>query len=210
MLPMRFRALYPLAWLVLSVAGSVHAGPPAPGENVITPAPRDDRFTFSYETSVNLGIDNPNNYIINPQIFELRWQPRHTESFFHTSFTFTQEFVFGAAAVAFLQGPEHHYFGLGVGPRWIYSRTGSRWSIHFDGRLYAGFIDSSGPPHGQGQDLTFMPTVAGGVLYQINPRQQVGLSLFYEHFSNAGMSEPQIHNVGLNSVGPMLEYNVTF
>ena len=55
-----------------------------------------------------------------------------------------------------------------------------------------------------------MPTVAGGVLYQTTSRQQIGLSLFYEHFSNAGMSEPQIHNVGLNSVGPMFEYNVSF
>ena len=36
----------------------------------------------AYETAVNLGINNPNNYIINPQIFELRWQPYHAEQFF--------------------------------------------------------------------------------------------------------------------------------
>ncbi len=55
-----------------------------------------------------------------------------------------------------------------------------------------------------------MPTVTGGVLYAVSPRQKIGLSLFYEHFSNAGMSEPERHNVGLNSVGPMFEYNVSF
>ncbi len=200
-------------WLLASIfcmAAALRAGPPTPDKSMVTNPDRDDRFSFAYETSINLGIDNPNNYIINPQILEVRWQPFHAKPFFNTPFVFVQEFAFGAAAVAFLQGPEHHYFGLGVGPRWLYTKPGSHWSIHFDGRLYAGFIDSSGPPHGQGQDLTFMPTVNGGVLYAVSPRQEIGLSLFYEHFSNAGMSEPERHNVGLNSVGPMFEYNVSF
>ncbi len=64
--------------------------------------------------------------------------------------------------------------------------------------------------YGQGEDLTFSPMVNGGVLYQVSPRQKIGLSLLYEHFSNAGLSEPEVRNEGLNTVGPMFEYNVSF
>ena len=188
----------------------LRAGPPTPDKDMVVSSDHDDRFQFAYETAINLGINNPNNYIINPQIFELRWQPWKAEQFFHTPFVFIRQWEVTGAAVPFLQGPEHHYFGLGIGTRLIYTRPGSHWSIFVDGKFIAGFIDSSGPPKGQGEDLTFSPMVNGGVLYQIDPRQKLGLSLLYEHFSNAGLSEPAVHNEGLNTVGPMLEYNVSF
>ena len=211
--PSRWRALRLLILVAFLAAGPgprLHAGPIPPDKTVEAAPERDDRFQFAYETAVNLGINNPNNYIINPQIFELRWQPWHAEQFFHTPFVFIRQWEVAAAAVPFLQGPEHHYFGIGVGTRLIYTKPGSHWSLFVDGKLLVGFIDASGPPYGQGEDLTFSPMVNGGVLYQVSPRQKIGLSLFYEHFSNAGLSEPEVHNEGLNTVGPMLEYNVSF
>ena len=212
MIPSRQWALYLLIFVAILVPCSgtrLFAGPP-PDKDVVAAPDLDDRFQFAYETAVNLGINNPNNYIINPQIFELRYQPFHTEQFFHTPFTFTRQWEIAAAAVPFLQGPEHHYFGFGVGTRLIYGKPGSHWSIFVDGKLLVGAIDSSGPPHGQGEDLTFSPMVNAGVLYEFTPRQKIGLSLLYEHFSNAGLSEPEVRNEGLNTVGPMLEYNVSF
>ena len=213
MSPSRARALCLLTCLALVIPGPcalLHAGPDVTDKAVEVVPDRDDRFQFAYETAVNLGINNPNNYIINPQIFELRWQPWKAEPFFHTPFVFIRQWEIAAAAVPFLQGPEHHYFGFGVGTRLIYTKPGSHWSLFVDGKLIVGFIDASGPPHGQGEDLTFSPMVNSGVLYQISPRQKIGLSLFYEHFSNAGLSEPEVRNEGLNTVGPMIEYNVSF
>lgn len=171
---------------------------------------RDDRFQFADETAINFGVNNPNHYVINPHFFSVRWQPKAAESFFHTPILFIQQFELTAAVVPFWQGPEHHYFGGGVGTRLIYTKEGSRWSLFVGGRLLVGAIDSSGPPHGQGQDLTFSPTVSGGLLYQINAKQRVSLGLLYEHFSNAGMSEPEAPNIGLNTLGPVLEWNVSF
>ena len=213
MIPSRLRAFCLSScflFLALCPGPRCHAGPPTSDKAVEVVPPPDDRFQFSYETAINLGINNPNNYIINPQIFEVRFQPRKAEQFFHTPFTFSHQWEVTGVAVPFLQGPEHHYFGLGIGTRLVYTKPGSHWSIFVDGKFVAGFIDASGPPHGQGEDLTFSPMVNGGVLYEISPRQKIGLSLFYEHFSNAGLSEPEVRNEGLNTIGPMIEYNVSF
>ncbi len=196
---------------VLILTPPSRAGDAAPSP---TPAPlvasHEDRFQFAYETAVNFGINNPNDYIINPSFFSLRWQPRKTQQFFHTPFTFTQQFELTAAVVPFWRGAENYYFGAGVGTRLLYSMPGSRWSIFVGGRLYVGTTDSTGAPHGLGEDLTFSPTVSGGLLYQVSGKQRIGLSLLYEHFSNAGLSEPEVKNVGLNTVGPMLEWNYSF
>jgi hypothetical protein len=39
---------------------------------------------------------------------------------------------------------------------------------------------------------------------------KVSLGALYEHFSNAGLSEPQVKNVGLNTIGPKFEFNYSF
>ena len=159
---------------------------------------------------MGFGIDNPNHYVTNPQVLTLRWQPRPTEQFFHTPFTFAHQFGVGAVIVPIWQGPEHHYFGLAISTRLIYGKTGSRFSVYLDGQFAVGDIDSSGPPHGQGEDLTFSALVSAGVQYQITPRQRISFGLLYEHFSNGGLSEPQEPNIGLNLLGPKFEWRVAF
>ena len=83
--PTRSRAyclLTIIAIFALSPVSHMRAGPDPTDKTVEAAPDRDDRFQFAYETAINLGINNPNNYIINPQIFELRWQPWHAEQFF--------------------------------------------------------------------------------------------------------------------------------
>lgn len=199
-----------ICWAVLTGGAlRVLAGDPTPPP-LATPPPHDDRFTFAYETAVNFGINNPNHYVINPHILSLRWQPYHTEQFFHTDFTFARQFEINAVAVPFWHGPEQHYFGGGVGTRLVYGKTGSHFSVWFEGRLVVGAIDSSGPPYGQGEDLTFSPMGSGGVMYEVTGRQKISLGVLYEHFSNAGLSEPEKPNIGLNTIGPLFEWNISF
>jgi hypothetical protein len=198
----------------VSGAASLRAGenpaptppPPAP----VAPAPDWYRFEFGFESGVTFGIDNPNHYITTPEILTLRWQPKPPEQFFHTPFTFSRQYLLSADFVAIPRGPEDHYFGLGVGLRAIWAKPGTPYSIYADGRFVVGAIDSSGPPAGQGQDLTFSPLVGLGVQYQLNHRMKVSLGALYEHFSNAGLSEPQVKNVGLNTIGPKFEFNYSF
>ena len=190
-------------------AGDVAA--PAPTPASLLPAEHDDdRFQFSYETAICFDLNNPNNYIINPHLLILRWQPTHTEQFFHTPITFTRQYEVNADIVPFWQGPEQHYFGGGVGIRLLYGKTGSNFAFYIEGRLAVGAIDSSGPPHGEGQDLTFNPMGDLGIMYNATGRQKVSLGILYSHFSNAGLSEPERPNIGINTLGPMLEWNVSF
>ena len=190
---------------------SVRAGAPA------SPAPlthasddEDDRFEFAYESAVTFDLNNPNHYITNPHILLVRWQPYHTEQFFHTNFTFTRQFEVNTMLIPFWHGPEQHYFGGGVGVRLIYGKTGSKFSMYLQGRLGVGAIDSSGPPHGEGQDLTFCPMGSIGVTYKASRYQKVSLGVLYEHFSNAGLSEPERPNIGINTLGPTVEWSISF
>jgi hypothetical protein len=201
-------------WLIVGLlalaAPASRAGENPPPVPLPPPAPAWNRFDFSFETGVTFGIDNPNHYITTPQILTLAWQPKPPEQFFHTPLTFSRQYLVSADAVAIPRGPEDHYFGLGVGVRAILAKPGTPFSVYFDGRFIVGAIDSSGPPAGQGQDLTFSPLVSAGVQYTITHRLKVGIGCIYEHFSNAGFSEPQVKNVGLNTVGPKFEFDYAF
>jgi hypothetical protein len=210
-----------LSWLHAGLLACLLSGPvlragenppPAPTPPPVTPPPQPawSRFEFAFETGVTFGIDNPNHYITTPQLLTLRWQPKPPEQFFHTPFTFSRQWLLSADFVAIPQGPEDHYFGLGVGVRAVMAKPGSRFSVYYEGRFVVGAIDSSGPPAGQGQDLTFSPLVDAGVQYEINRRIKVDVGFLYEHFSNGGLSEPQVHNVGLNTVGPKFEFSYSF
>ena len=191
-------------------AGDLAAPAPSPAPAPLVNNHDDDRFQFAFETAICFDLNNPNNYIINPYLLILRWQPTHTEQFFHTPITFTRQYEINADLVPFYNGPEHHYFGGGVGVRLLYGKTGSNFSFFIEGRLAVGAIDSTGPPHGEGQDLTFNPMGDLGIMYQVAKRQKVSLGVMYSHFSNAGLSEPERPNIGINTLGPMLEWNVSF
>ncbi len=175
------------------------------------PEPAWHPFSASFETAALLGVNNFNDYQTAPQIISLRYQRRPPEQFFHTPLTFGQEWALSAVVVPFTHGLETHYFGLGVGPRLIFGLPhDSPFSIYVDGRFACGVIDSTGKPGGQGQDFTFSALSSLGVLYQLNPRAKLGAAFFYEHFSNGGLSEPQMRNTGLDTVGPSLSLSYSF
>ena len=186
-------------------AGETPLPPPPP-----VPAPDRDPFEFAVESGVLFGLDNPNHYVTAPEILTLRWQRKPPEQFFHTPFTFSQQWEISAVIVAIPRGPESHYFGFGLGPRIVLAKPGSRFSLYIDGRFVVGAIDSSGPPAGQGEDLTFSALVGTGLDYAINRRMKVSAGFLYEHFSNAGLSEPQVPNIGLNTIGPKFEFSYSF
>ena len=207
--------------LVLFLAGNLLGTPRSRAGDTAAPAPSpapaplvnlhdDDRFQFAFENAICFDLNNPNHYVINPYLLILRWQPTHTEQFFHTPITFTRQYEVNADLVPFWRGPEQHYFGGGVGVRLLYGKTGSNFSFFIEGRLAVGGIDSSGPPHGEGQDLTFNPMGDLGIMYNATGRQKVSLGVMYSHFSNAGLSEPERPNIGINTLGPMVEWNVSF
>ena len=191
-------------------AGDPAAPAPSPAPASLVNTHDDDRFQFAFENAICFDLNNPNHYVINPYLLILRWQPTHTEQFFHTPITFTRQYEVNADIVPFWRGPEQHYFGGGVGVRLLYGKTGSHFSFFIEGRLAVGGIDSSGPPHGEGQDLTFNPMGDLGIMYRVANRQQVSLGVLYSHFSNAGLSEPERPNIGINTLGPMVEWNFKF
>ena len=204
-------------WLSLSLLACLFAGrsvragennPPPPP--MPPPTPAWSRFAFAFETGVTFGIDNPNHYITTPEILTLRWQPQPPEQFFHTPFTLSRQWTWSVEAVAIPRGPEDHYFGTGPGVRAVFGKPGSRFTLYYDGRFIVGDIDSSGPPSGQGEDLTFSALVGSGVEDEIKHRLKVSVGFLYEHFSNGGLSEPQVKNVGLNTVGPKFEFSYAF
>lgn len=200
------------AWLILFLflaAATLRAGePPAAAPE---PAPPEwNRFEFAFETGAMWGLNNPNHYVTAPQILSLRWQKDAPEQFFHTPFTFSRQWVISAVIVPFLHGPETHYFGLGLGPRMVLAKPGSRFSVYIDGRFAVGTIDSTGPPYGQGQDMTFSALVGSGVMYQVGKTSRISLGFLYEHFSNGGLSEPETPNIGLDTIGPKFEFSIGF
>ena len=52
--------------------------------------------------------------------------------------------------------------------------------------------------------------MTGGVAYKITPRFKVGAAFLYEHFSNGAFSEPEVPNIGLDTIGPVLSATVSF
>jgi hypothetical protein len=206
------RALLPLALslaLFSGTVGALRAGPIPPPPEPPLPV-RESRWEVALETATMFGLNNSNDYQTLPQILSLRWQPQPTEQFFHTPFDMKRQFTLSAVGVPFVHGAENHYFGLAVGVRQVWNTPGSRWSFYIDGRFAVGAIDSTGPPLGQGQDLTFSALVGTGLMYEFNPRARVGLGFLYEHFSNGGLSEPERPNIGLDTIGPNLSVSVSF
>ena len=196
---------------LLASAGFVRAGGSVHKDLIEPPPPPDYRWEVAQETAVTFGISNPNHYVVAPQVISLRWQPKAEEHFFHTPLLLRMQYTLSAVAVPFLRGPEDHYFGLAVGLRhvWRLADT-SPVSFFVEGRFAVGDINSSGPPNGQGQDLTFSALVTSGLLYQYNDRLKFGAGVLYEHFSNGGLSQPEVENIGLDTVGPNLSVSYSF
>jgi len=120
------------------------------------------------------------------------------------------EFCFSADYGQIVHGPETHYEGLFVGPRYNFVQPG--WMIvpFVEGGIGFDFADSDPEMGGLGQDFNFTFGVAAGVRYNINDDWFVRLAVDYRHVSNAGLSEPQFPNHPIDSLGPRLSVGYSF
>lgn len=110
-------------------------------------------------------------------------------------------------------GTESRFLGGAFGPRYNFVQEGWQWVPYLGARVGFGFTDSRdnstllGP---QGQDFVFTFMVEAGARYIVNDRMDISLGALYQHFSNAGLSEPAQTNYGLDVLGPVVSVNFRF
>ena len=185
------------AWL-LSGAASAGAGDPPPA--VVEPKPPRD-FDVTYATGVLFGLHNRNNYVTMPNIITLRWYLLRSD-WFGGKLRAEQWLGVSVIGTAILRGPETHYFGIALASGTRLRQPGSRWSLQFDALGGVGAIDSRGVPEGQGQDFTITAIGRMSLNYDVTNRLTISGGAIYQHFSNAGLSEPKMRNTGLDTIGP--------
>jgi opacity protein-like surface antigen len=119
------------------------------------------------------------------------------------------EFFFRADYDQIVHGPETHYEGVIVGPR--YNFVQPNWKIipYVEGGVGIVFADSTPAQGGLGQDFNFTFIVGAGAKYNITDDFFVRLGAEYQHISNAGLSDP-IPNNAIDAVGPKLSFGYSF
>jgi len=120
------------------------------------------------------------------------------------------EFYFQGEYQQIVRGPEHHFEGILVGPRYNFVQPG--WVIvpFVEGGVGLGFADSNPQAGGLGQDFNFTFSAAAGARYDITCDFFVRLAVEYQHVSNAGLSEPQFPNRPIDELGPRLSFGYSF
>lgn len=186
------------AGLLLTSAATVWAGDqPLP---LAAPKSGPD-FDVTLATGVLFSVHNQNNYITVPNIVTARWFLLKTD-WFGGRLRAEQWLGVSAIGTAIVRGPESHYFGIALASGTRLRHPGSRWSWQFDAHGGVGAIDSRGIPYGQGQDFTITAIGRMSVNYDVTDRFTISAGAIYQHFSNAGLSEPKMKNVGLDTFGP--------
>jgi hypothetical protein len=120
------------------------------------------------------------------------------------------EFWFRGQYDQIVRGPETHYEGLLVGPRYNFVQPGWKVIPFVEGGVGIGFADSNPQAGGLGQDFNFSFEVAAGAKYQINCNWFARLAVQYQHMSNAGLSDPPNPNHPIDSLGPILSVGYAF
>jgi Lipid A 3-O-deacylase (PagL) len=125
------------------------------------------------------------------------------------------EFLFRAYSHVITHGPESRIVGLYVGPRYNFVQPGWKLVPFVEGVVGFGFIDSNpqvvaGNQRGVGQDFNFTFGVSVGARYDITEDWFARAAFSYNHFSNAGLSEPQFLNRAIDNVGPELSIGTRF
>jgi opacity protein-like surface antigen len=120
------------------------------------------------------------------------------------------EFFFRGQYEQIVRGPENHYEGLMVGPRYNFVQPGWKIIPFIEGGVGFGFADSNPEAGGLGQDFNFSFEVAIGAKYQINCNWFLRLAAEYQHVSNAGLSDPPNPNHPIDAAGPVLSVGYAF
>ena len=120
------------------------------------------------------------------------------------------EFFFRGDYEQIVHGPENHYEGIMVGPRYNFVQPG--WVIipYVEGGVGIGFADSDPQAGGLGQDFNFTFEAGAGAKYNFCDDFSVRLGVEYQHVSNAGLSEPEHDNHPIDELGPKLSFGYSF
>ena len=120
------------------------------------------------------------------------------------------EFFFEGDYGQIVHGPEPHYEGIMVGPRYNFVQPG--WVIipYVEGGVGIDFADSNPQLGGLGQDFNFTFEAGAGAKYNITDDVFVRLGVEYQHLSNAGLSEPTNPNHPIDELGPRLSVGYSF
>lgn len=120
------------------------------------------------------------------------------------------EFFFRGDYEQIVRGPENHYEGIMVGPRYNFVQPGWKIVPYVEGGVGIGFADSNPTEGGLGQDFNFTFEVGAGAKYNICNDFFVRLGVEYQHVSNAGLSEPEFENHPIDELGPKLSFGYSF
>lgn len=193
--------------LVLNAqAQQVHTGSPKPRSEA-----EDfhaDKVEMSVESANLFDTGNRNYYHLAPQILSLRWQlddvgnPGWRRG--------NTEWVFSGYYTPVISGPESRFTGALFGPRYNFVQPGWKWVPYIDSRVGFGFTDSRGVTGAQGQDFCFTFSVGAGARYILSDTVDLSAGVLYQHFSNAGLSEPARENHGLDAIGPNVALHFKF
>jgi hypothetical protein len=170
----------------------------------------ENALAVSYQAGYGVDFITPSEYQGSPQIFSLHWQLdevgnpgwRRGNTEWVTSFYYTP--LFGDT-------PESQLLGAVWGPRYNFVQEGWRVVPYLEARVGFGFTDSD--PQGssyQGQDFVFTFLVGAGAKYLITDEWSAALGIYYQHWSNAGLSEPEYQNNGTDMIGPTVSVAYQF
>jgi opacity protein-like surface antigen len=120
------------------------------------------------------------------------------------------EFFFQGEYQQIVHGPENHFEGIMVGPRYNFVQPGWKIVPFVEGGVGLGFADSNPAEGGLGQDFNFTFEAGAGARYNISDDFFVRLGVEYQHVSNAGLSEPQFPNHPIDELGPKLSFGYSF
>lgn len=120
------------------------------------------------------------------------------------------EFYFRGDYDQIVHGPENWIAGIMVGPRYNFVQPGWKIIPFIEGGVGIDFADSNPQAGGLGQDFNFSFGVGAGVKYDISCDWFVRLAVDYQHFSNAGLSEPASKNKPIDSLGPKISFGYAF
>lgn len=120
------------------------------------------------------------------------------------------EFYFNAGYFQIVHGPEDHYEGIMVGPRYNFVQPGWKIVPFISGGVGFGFANSKPQFGGLGQDFNFSFETSAGFRYNITDDWFARLAIEYKHISNAGMSEPTNPNHPIDALGPQLTFGYCF
>jgi hypothetical protein len=119
------------------------------------------------------------------------------------------EFFFRGDYDDILHGPETHYEGFIVGPRYNFVQPGWKLIPYAEGGVGFVFADSDPKLGGLGQDFNFTFTVGAGAKYLITDQWFIRAGVEYQHVSNAGLSDP-IPNHPIDALGPKISFGYSF